>query len=202
MLLNFVTEHKASDGVVLRDGKSVWARYLTTWFAVDLLSLLPWESLYVKPIVEMQKRRGFFKKTFFRTRAVIRVTRVLRGRHFRLFGKVARQTKHAGVGARRLLRLIIRYVPKYLLFFRHMKGALAVRTLRQVHWVHKLIKAFAAPKVKLDDDTVSLTYVDDYDDSEEDWEAVDDMDDLDDDEDYLFVQDNQREALYRDDSPF
>lgn len=215
ILLNFVTEHKSSDGAVLRDGKSVWARYLTTWFAVDILSLLPWESVYVKPIVEMQKRRGFFKKVFFRTRAVIRVTRVLRGRHFRLFGKVARQTKHAGVGARRLLRLIIKYLPKYLLFFRHMKGALAVRTLRQVHWVHKVIKAFAAPKMKRDDDTESLTFVSDSEDWEEvvddDDEDMDDeivevvdenVDDVDDNEDYFFFMDNVKEPLYKDDTPF
>ena len=178
ILLNFVTEHKTSDGKVLRDGKSVWARYLTTWFVIDVLSLLPWEMLYVKPVIEMQKRRGFFKKTFFRTRAVVRVTRVLRGRHFKLFGKVARQTKHAGVGARRLLRLLIKYVPKYLLFYRHMKGVWAVRTLRQLHWAHKIRKAFHPvlrdPEdkcihdeyvndnaTKLDDDTESLHYDDD-----------------------------------------
>jgi len=159
ILLNFVTEHKTSEGTVLRDGKSIWARYLTTWFAVDVLSLLPWEALYVKPIIDMQNRRGFFKKSFFRTRAVVRVTRVLRGRHFRLFGKVARHTKGWGVGARRLLRLLIKYVPKYLLFFRNMKGAIMVRTLRLMHWLHKLIKVYK----KGDDETSSLTQMD------EDW---------------------------------
>ena len=157
ILLNFVTEYRSEDGVVLRQGQAVWARYLTTWFVVDALSLVPWESLYVKPIIEMQNKRRFFKKYFFRTRAVIRVTRVLRGRHFRLFGKVARRTKHAGVGANRLLRLLIKYVPKYLLFYRNMKGVLMVRMLRQVHWMRKMMRNFSGKRLKKDDATDSLT---------------------------------------------
>jgi hypothetical protein len=86
------------------------------------------------------------------------VTRVLRGRHFRLFGKVAKHTRHAGVGANRLLRLLIKYVPKYLLFYRNMKGVLAVRVLRQVHWMRKFMRNFVAKRVvKTDDATDSLT---------------------------------------------
>jgi len=142
VLLNFVTEHKTSSGQIIRDGKAVWARYLTTWFVVDALSLVPWERIYVKPVVEMQKRRNIFKKTFFRSKAVVRVSRVIRGRHIKLFGKVAGQTKHAGVGGKRLLRLIIKYVPKYLLFYRKMRAVLVVRMLRQVHFVRKIMKNF------------------------------------------------------------
>jgi hypothetical protein len=166
ILLNFVTEYKTDQGRILKRGQAVWARYLTTWFVVDALSLVPWESLYVKPIIEAQNRRRFFKKYFFRTKAVIRVTRVLRGRHLRLFGKVARHSKHAGVGANRLLRLLIKYVPKYLLFYRNMKGVLAVRLLRQVHWMRKLGRNFCCKNVKKDDATDSLTMeeFDDYDD--------------------------------------
>jgi hypothetical protein len=158
ILLNFVTEYRTDQGLVLHTQKAVWARYLTTWFVVDALSLVPWETLYVKPIIEMQNRRHFFKKYFFRTRAVIRVTRLLRGRHLRLFGKVANHTKHAGVGASRLLRLLIKYVPKYLLFYRNMKGVLAVRVLRQVHWMRKFMRNFVAKRAfKKDDATDSLT---------------------------------------------
>jgi len=58
ILLNFVTEHKTSKGQVIRDGKSVWARYLTTWFVFDLLSLIPWERIYVRPVVEKIKKRN------------------------------------------------------------------------------------------------------------------------------------------------
>lgn len=173
ILLNFVTEYKTDQGVVLRQGQAVWARYLTTWFVVDALSLVPWESLYVKPIFEAQRRRHFVKKYFFRTRAVIRVTRVLRGRHFRLFGKVARHTRHAGVGANRLLRLMIKYVPKYLLFYRNMRGVLAVRLLRQVHWMRKVLRNCYGSGKK-DDATDSLTMEDEdyyFDDADGDYDG-------------------------------
>ena len=137
IMLNFVTEHKTRNGEVIRDGKTVWARYLTTWFVIDALSLIPWERIYVRPIVEKIKRRNFFQKTFFRSRAVVRVSRVLRGRHIKLFGRVSRQT---GTPLRQLVTLIIKYVPKYLVFLRNMKGALAVRSLRLVHWLHNIYK--------------------------------------------------------------
>lgn len=131
ILLNFVTEHKTSKGEVIRDGKAVWARYLTTWFLIDILSLIPWERIYVRPLVEKMKKRNFFQKTFFRSKAVVRVSRVLRGRHIKLFGRVSKQT---GTPLRRLLSLMIKYLPKYLVFLRNMKGALVVRALRFVHW--------------------------------------------------------------------
>merc|ERR1712125_215844 len=97
-----VTESKSSTRTY-KDFPTVCARYLTTWFFIDAIPLIPWERHYIKPIVDLQKRRGFLKKSFFRTKAVIRVTRVLRGRHFRMLGKVAQTTKHVGVGIRRLL---------------------------------------------------------------------------------------------------
>jgi hypothetical protein len=137
ILLNFVTEHKTSKGQVIRDGKTVWARYLTTWFVIDLLSLIPWERIYVRPVVERIKRRNIFQKTFFRSKAVVRVSRVLRGRHIKLIGQVSKQT---GTPLRRFVGLLIKYVPKYLLFIRHMKGALFVRGLRFVHWLHNMYK--------------------------------------------------------------
>lgn len=167
IFLNFVTEYRTDEGVVLRRGQAVWARYLTTWFVVDALSLVPWESLYIKPIIEMQNKRHFVKKYFFRTKAVVRVSRLLRGRHFRLFGKVARHSKHAGVGANRLLRLLIKYVPKYLLWYRNMRGVLAVRFLRQIHWIRKMWRnIFFHHKVKKDDATDSLT-MEEYDSEDE-----------------------------------
>jgi len=137
ILLNFITEHKTRQGEVIRDGKAVWARYLTTWFVIDILSLVPWESIYVKPIVEKIKRRNIFQKTFFRSKAVIRVSRVLRGRHIKLFGRVS---KRSGISLHRLVALVIKYLPKYLLFLRNMKGAMLVRALRLVHWLHNMHK--------------------------------------------------------------
>jgi hypothetical protein len=138
IMLNFFTERHVS-GRLLSDYKSVWARYLTSWFVVDVLSVVPFEVLYVQPIIEQQNRRGFFQKSFFRTKAVVRVSHlVLKNGYIPLFGKAARQTKSFGIGANRLLQLLIRYLPKYLLFLRNMKAILAVRVLRQVHWLRKV----------------------------------------------------------------
>jgi hypothetical protein len=140
ILLNFFTERKTSTGEIICDHRRIVARYLTSWFAVDILSLIPWEVLYVKPLIDIQNRRGFFKKSFFRSKAVVRVTRHLRGKHFRWFGTVAKHTKHHGIGAQRLLRLIIKYVPKYIMFLRNMKGVIAVRILRFVHCSRRSMK--------------------------------------------------------------
>ena len=74
LLLNFITDHRSSDGTVIKTGREVWGRYLTTWFAVDALSLLPWERMFIRPIIIMQNRRNIVTKWFFRSKAVVRVT--------------------------------------------------------------------------------------------------------------------------------
>lgn len=140
IFLNFFTERKTSTGEIISDHRRIVARYLTSWFAVDILSIFPWEVLYVKPLIELQNRRGFFKKSFFRSKAVVRVTAHLRGRHFRWFGTVAKRSKQHGVGAQRLLRLIIKYVPKYNMFLRNMRCVIAMRLLRFVHWFRRSYK--------------------------------------------------------------
>lgn len=153
ILLNFVTETKLSTSSsdkneeegrrVLTKCQAVWARYLTTWFVIDLLSLVPGEALFVKPIIEQQKRRGFFQKQLFRIRAVCRflagdIVRRVRPRHLTMFSTVANISKRAGMGGPAfLLRKILKYVPKYVLFIRKMKALLALRALRQVHWLRK-----------------------------------------------------------------
>mmetsp|Transcript_7964 Transcript_7964/g.11812 ORF Transcript_7964/g.11812 Transcript_7964/m.11812 type:complete len:580 (-) Transcript_7964:451-2190(-) len=143
MILNFFTEHTLRDGRVIRQGRAVKMRYLTTWFAVDALSLVPWERVLVQPIIEMQNRRNIFKKTFVRSKAVLRVTpkvlRNLRKTNLLMFGRVAKQT---GWGSRGLIQKMIKYIPKYLMFYRNMKGALAIRLLRQIHWFRKIWKLF------------------------------------------------------------
>ena len=203
ILFNFVTEYKCSDGMVCQEPVRVWARYLATWFVIDAVSLFPGELLYIQPIIDKQNQRGFFQKSFFRTKAVIRVTRVLRGRHFRLFGNVAKQTKRVGFGgASRLLQLIIKYVPKYLMFLRNMKAVILVRLLRQIHWVRKVwlswrrehcIQVRLHTNQKMDDDadedeedddddgTHSMTDVGENDSFESNhsrhrWEYIDDLD--------------------------
>ena len=45
ILLNFFTESKTNTGEIISDHRRIVARYLTSWFAVDILSLFPWEVL-------------------------------------------------------------------------------------------------------------------------------------------------------------
>mmetsp|Transcript_65618 Transcript_65618/g.77128 ORF Transcript_65618/g.77128 Transcript_65618/m.77128 type:complete len:601 (-) Transcript_65618:70-1872(-) len=149
ILLNFITQYKSTDEhgnvVMLQDPMSVAARYLTSWFFIDVISLVPWELIYVKPLVEQQKRRNFFQKSFGRSKAVIRVTRILRGRHFKMFGRVARQTKtYANFGSAKLLNRIIRYAPKYWMFYKNMRSIILVRTMRQLNSLSKVGTNFYA----------------------------------------------------------
>jgi len=201
ILLNFVTERKTPNGEILRDYRSIFARYLTSWFAVDLLALVPWETVYVKPIIDLQNKRGLLEKYFFRSKAVVRVTRHLRGKHFRWFGTVARHTKQHGVGASRLLRLIIKYIPKYFMFLKNMKGGIVVRILRQFQWFRRFYHNVVNTHGDLQDSpTGSLTKDDIEEDDDlssnhsgqkgksprvqlvyETWELMDDNDDDDDD---------------------
>jgi hypothetical protein len=141
ILLNFVTEYK-TDQITCNTFRAVWARYLTTWFVIDVMSLFPGEALYVAPIIDQQNKRNFFQKSFFRSKAVVKVSRFLQKKHFQMFGQAVKHTKHAGVGAPRLLRILIKYIPKYWLFFRNMKGVLAIRMLRQIHWIRKCSRNF------------------------------------------------------------
>lgn len=194
IMLNFVTEYRL-DGRRLTSPQAVWARYLTTWFVVDLVSLLPGEALYVQPIFEQQKRRNIIVKTFFRSKAVLRVTRVLRGRHVRWFGQVAKQTSRAGVGARSLLHWMIKYLPKYWLVWRNMKAVVAVRLLRQVHWVRKLLAhTFWRHQLELPEE------LDDDDESEQEESSLDEEEDdtIDDDEDDSILDDLLFDTDYTD----
>ena len=166
ILLNFITERQISHKpvIILKDHRSIVARYLTTWFVVDSLSLVPWQMLYVQPIVTVQKRRNFFQKSFFRSRAVLKVTSRLRGKHFKLFNNVAARTKQHGVGASRLLRLIIKYTPKYVLFLKNMKGAVPLRVLRQYQWLRRfyrniVLNGLATTTATPDDDNGDSTTV-------------------------------------------
>lgn len=74
LLLNFFSEHRTADGTVMKTGREVWGRYLTTWFAIDALSLLPWERMFLRPIIQKQKSRNIVVKWFFRSKAVVKVT--------------------------------------------------------------------------------------------------------------------------------
>ena len=173
ILLNFVTEHRFSAGSHHNYNKNysgspqkVWARYLTSWFIIDVISFIPWEKIWVKPIVEMQKRRNLLQKTGRRSKVVLKIGRMLRGRHIRWFQNLTRWTKPAGYNGSKLLALIIKYIPKYFMFIKNMKAVLAVRMLRQINWVRKVMNHLSWKKKQ--DDSVGG----DDDDAEED-ERVD-----------------------------
>ena len=192
ILLNFCVQRTTSDGTVLRTFRAVCARYLTSWFVVDVLSLIPAELLFLQPVVEAQKRRTFWQKGFFRTKAVVKVTRWLRLQHVRYLTRISQHTKRAaGIGASRLVRLAIRYAPKYILFIRKTRGVLCVRLLRQIRWMRQMYRDFIgnqqrrqggvanrrASLLSKDNATVNLTE-DDANDAlaVADWEVLEDDD--------------------------
>lgn len=154
ILLNFITAHRRSDGTVASSGSAVWGRYLTTWFPIDALALVPWERMYLSPIIDRQNRRNLVTKLFFRSRATVKVTRMLKNHHFKIFGRVVNGTKKIGVGGRRLLTLLIKYIPKYLLFYRNMKVVLVLKLLRQIHFGRKVANNFTEVIMDEDGDSV------------------------------------------------
>jgi len=66
LLLNFVSQQQVTPQRLLTSVQSVWASYLTSWFVVDLIALLPVEVWYMQPIIERQNRRNLLTKSFFR----------------------------------------------------------------------------------------------------------------------------------------
>ena len=184
ILLNFCVQRTTNDGTVLRTFRAVWARYLTSWFVIDVLSLFPAELLWVQPVVQAQKRRTFWQKGFFRTKAVVKVSRWLRMQHVRYLQRLSQHTKRAaGIGLSRLVRLLIRYAPKYLLFFRQTRGVLAVRLLRQFRVMRQMYRDCTTTtttttlKSNGDNATCNMTNEDDDEDLvTADWEVLDDGD--------------------------
>ena len=138
MLLNFVSQQQVTPQRLLTSVQSVWASYLTSWFVVDLIALLPVEVWYMQPIIERQNRRNLFTKSFFRTRAVMKVMKWLRLYHWEWLGQLAQTTHKVGYGRHRLVRTMIKYIPKYILFIKTMKAMVAIRFLRLIHFVRRL----------------------------------------------------------------
>ena len=138
ILLNFITEHRLGT-VTLRTISAISARYLTTWFVIDVLSLIPGEWLFVRPVIQRLKARGRIQKWLSRTKAITRVTTKLAHRWTILRQVSSAYRRQMGIGGvARLVRTCIRYIPKYILFLRNMKAVVAVRILRQWHWMRKV----------------------------------------------------------------
>ena len=133
ILLNFCTQRQASNsGTVYTTWQAVWARYLTSWFVIDVLALFPAERLYIQPIIELQRKRKFWAKVFRRTKVATKVTtRVLQSGHVPWI--VRALVKFTSRPLRELINLIrtcVKYIPKYIMFVRNTKGVILVRALR------------------------------------------------------------------------
>ncbi len=57
-----------------------------------------------------------------------------------------------GFGGKRLLQLIIKYVPKYVLFYRNMKTVIVIKTLRQIHFARKIARNLTSKDEEEDDE--------------------------------------------------
>jgi hypothetical protein len=200
ILLNFLTEHRLGS-IVLRTPSAVAARYLTTWFVIDVLSLVPGEWLFVRPVIQRLQARKRWRKWLSRTQTVTRVTAkvVPRWNHVRVLSALGR--RHVGLGGvARAVKAAIYYIPKYILFLRNMKAVAAVRLLRQYHWMRKMyshLLVAVAPHERIaegarvphpnageDDDAEELDVVlDDDDEAEDIYLYEDDLDEEEDDDD-------------------
>lgn len=143
--LNFMTETKLGNRT-LTTFSAVAARYFCTWFLIDIMSLIPAEMLFVQPMIDKLKNRHRLRKLWNRSRAAIRWT-------FRVLVKWRSlsmdYTKRNGLGAAaRLTRYCIKYIPKYWLFLRNMKGVVAARLLRQVRCWRRFYK-----RLRVEDET-------------------------------------------------
>jgi hypothetical protein len=137
IMLNFVTERRVH-GTTLTTFQSVSAYYLTTWFVVDVLSLMPGESMFVSPVVERLQKRKRIVVWWNRIKTMGRWTRkLIRDPHVRHASVL--YTRRKGVrAASKMVRLLTFYVPKYFMFFRHMKAVVGFRLLRQVRLIRHM----------------------------------------------------------------
>lgn len=145
--LNFISQRTTHDGTLLVHWQSVWARYLTSWFVIDVLALFPGELIYLQPVIDMNRKQKWWSKIFRRTKIGVKVTtRILQSGHvswlYRCFVKAQARPVRTIV---KIVKWCIKYIPKYILFVRGMKGWILVRALRdwghvRVAWRHACCK--------------------------------------------------------------
>jgi hypothetical protein len=137
ILLNFITERRVH-GTTLTTFQSVSAYYLTTWFVIDVLSLLPGELLFVSPVIQRLQKRKRITVWWNRIKLIGRWTRkLIRDPHVRHASVL--YTRRKGVrAASKMVRLLTFYIPKYFMFIRNMKAVIGFRILRQVRLVRHM----------------------------------------------------------------
>ena len=107
---------------------------------IDVMAIVPIEHWYIRPLVELERRRGFWRKVVRRTKVVGRVTlRILRSSRWipRVFRVIVQATSRPVWASWRGIRWSIRCLPKYMWFVRHAagKGVLLVRFLRLARYL-------------------------------------------------------------------
>mmetsp|Transcript_15238 Transcript_15238/g.33350 ORF Transcript_15238/g.33350 Transcript_15238/m.33350 type:complete len:465 (+) Transcript_15238:237-1631(+) len=179
ILLNFCTQRTTPEGVLVT-WQQVWGRYLTSWFVVDVLALFPGEVLYIQPLIELQRKRKLHQKILRRTKVAVKVTtRILKTGHVPwLYRAIAKASARPLREIVTIIKVCVKYVPKYLLFVRNMKGWILVRVLRDVGhvrmaWRHANNKDAA---------TVDLTEEGDDAAPQERWEGLQEEEENDDDD--------------------
>jgi len=146
ILLNFFTRDFSLVGSTqVECWRDVVIRYLTTWFAIDILAFIPWERFVVQRIVATMAKWRPLRKAVHRGGVIIRATpQVVRNLRIGNIRKFLRVAKHSGLGRVKLFSKILRCVPQYSLFYRKLKGVLIIRALRQLHWGTKIYKSLVA----------------------------------------------------------
>jgi len=177
--LNFLTQ-RSSTGMVYNTWQAVWARYLTSWFVIDVLALFPAELLYIQPVIEMQRRRKFLSKLIRRTKVATKVTtRILQSGHVPWVIKVIVKTTSRPVRELiSLIRVCIKYIPNYFQFVRRCKGVILVRLLRDFGHFRAAWRHQNNNHDSIGGETVDLTMDEDEDDNErqEAWEGLNEYD--------------------------
>jgi hypothetical protein len=128
--LNFLTTRPQ----VPKTPTSIAAKYLTTWFVVDSLALLPFERFLIQPLLDQHRRRHFLLKVAAKVKGTWMVLS-RKKQHGRWLPKIAKMT---GYRVHQILRFIIRYAPKYWLFWRTCKAIVILRVVRQVRWFNNV----------------------------------------------------------------
>jgi len=134
ILLNFFHEIQRRS-MVTTQGRTIQRSYLKTWFLIDAISIMPWETILVQPSLIRQHKENVFLKILGVARAIPFVKR-----RWYYVSACCRLLKYAGWKPMR----IIKYIPQYIVFFHEMKVVLIFRALRQIHWIQRLVRSVEA----------------------------------------------------------
>ena len=109
-----------------------WAR-VAAWFAVAVISFLPWE---LKTLLEIHKKRNPLHEAAIRTQGTIKALRHLKKWHVSAVRHVLRHTKCVGIRLVKIIEFVLFHSPKYATYYKHMKTVLVLRLFKllQLCW--------------------------------------------------------------------